>query len=200
MTEATQSLLPVTQADRDAAAQAYHAIAKGYMQVIGCAMEAGAADEKALVQLFARHRISHSLPGDVGHLREEFFSSTFSTGDSVLDVTAKLTLLACLGPSATNARAAILGETHVGAGSVSVKQALQAMRLLAHKVADRFAPAALTPSPCPGDAGEDRARKIARDVCDRRNLKRDDGLVYSAALEAAKEALCLSPTHEGGAQ
>ena len=49
--------------------------------------------------------------------------------------------------------------------------------------------AALTPSAL---SGEEQARKIAREVCDRRNLKRDNGLVYGAALEAAKEALGLS--------
>lgn len=50
--------LPVSQADRKAANTAYQAIAKGYLSVIGCALEAGADDNAVLVQLFARHAAS----------------------------------------------------------------------------------------------------------------------------------------------
>lgn len=60
MTDKTQALLPVTQADREAAAPFANCLSD--MQDIFD----GKADGLPVVQAFARHRQSHSLPGDVG--------------------------------------------------------------------------------------------------------------------------------------
>lgn len=64
MTDKTQALLPVTQSDRDAAADAQ--LARGLSRGEARRLREGDADDHWMVQAFARHRISHSLPGDVG--------------------------------------------------------------------------------------------------------------------------------------
>ena len=77
-----ETLLPVTQADRDAAAAliAWHNKAASDWKTDGGndltffaanmpdAIRKGVWDSHDVVQAFARHRISHSLPGDVGML------------------------------------------------------------------------------------------------------------------------------------
>lgn len=63
-TEETQALLPVTQADRDAAGQVDPANRVDY--------KLGRLDGSSTVQALARHRISHSLPGDVGKALPEY--------------------------------------------------------------------------------------------------------------------------------
>lgn len=75
MTEATvtQALLPVTQADRDAAAsinpQYFNtSTARAANMAETAAIKNGSLDHHENVQAFARHRTAHSLPGDVGML------------------------------------------------------------------------------------------------------------------------------------
>lgn len=66
-TPETQSLLPVTQADRDAAADMVERDVNGvHTGERSWQIRGGHLDGDYRVQAFARHRISHSLPGDVG--------------------------------------------------------------------------------------------------------------------------------------
>ena len=59
--ETTQALLPVTRADREAAASGYFAWISGN-PVIPAKMRAGKIDDHSMIQAFARHRLAHSLP------------------------------------------------------------------------------------------------------------------------------------------
>ena len=120
MTEATQAPLPVTQADRDAAADLALVLAMEMTAHITRKGKHG-ADQQPLTQAFARHRISHSLPG--AGMRE-----TLSNACDFIE-------------------AMIDANDYVGTGSGAAgkleeredRESLAEFR------------AALTPSPCPGD-------------------------------------------------
>ena len=75
MTDKTTDVI-VTQAIRDAAANAVIEMSDRTMEI-----RMGDMDHSAVVQAFARHRISHSLPGD-GPLANEL-RDAFPAGDKL---------------------------------------------------------------------------------------------------------------------
>lgn len=159
------NLLPVTQGEMNIRSEIWNTL--GHDRNLGKALATygmGRFNE-TVDGILARHRISHSLPGDVG-MREaleawrgtHFFVDYDEEGEPHFYTEAE-------------------AIDRAGLEGGDVRAAVQATFR------------ALTPSAL---SGEEQARKIAREVCERRNLKRDNGLVYGAALEAAKEALGLS--------
>lgn len=64
-TPVTQALLPVTQADRDAAADLCQWFNPSVANA-GDGIRSGRLDDHYVTQILARHRKAQSLPGDVG--------------------------------------------------------------------------------------------------------------------------------------
>lgn len=109
MTDQTQALLPVTPED------------KGLVPFIWAMVEDGEIERAE--QAAARHRISHSLPGDWDALeaRARSLATEFMRENGI--------------------------SAHWDTAEIYHTFALWLLRCVS-------APAALTPSPCPGDAGE----------------------------------------------
>lgn len=157
MTEATQALLPVTQADRKAAAPFANCLSD--MQDIFD----GKADGLPVVQAFARHRISHSLP-----------ETSFRLFEQLRDL-ADDTLMEA-------------GAVRYNAGDIEkVQDALIDMGSLARDALDALA--ALTPSPCPGDGMREALADIFAawdkhcDAVSRMNAARPDVLGHATRAE-----------------
>lgn len=204
--EATQALLPPEQVDHDAAISLWLDVACTGLMKPG--ESKSDFSHRIFAEHLARHRQSHSLPGDV-RLREALekpWSWPCPAGDEhcccdceeCCDCERPRTIT----PDWLNADTCIENvmealntdtlfsedgpvDTMVSSGDLMV--------ILSLAGAAFHARAALTPSAL---SGEEQARKIARDVCERRSLKRDNGLVYGAALEAAKAAFGLSARPE----
>ena len=144
MTEATQSLLPVTQADRDEAAKFLRGVygEHAFDSLWAPTIERGAADWHVIVRLVAAVRQAHSLPGDVGMLERDRW-----TLEELLDDIEDEWIDHYLRPdSAERAKCKRCGGDDFDKSSIDHKDGCLVGRI-------RDARAALTPSPCPGDVG-----------------------------------------------
>ena len=158
--------LAVTQSDRDAAAPFANCLSD--MQDIFD----GKADGLPVVQAFARHRISHSLPGDVG------MRQALATIKAEADIANEVIRLR---------------RDQEGSGRVKVATAL-------HRIAETAA--ALTPSALSGDAGEkwssiaDELR--ACDGWGGLKIGKPENVVISSDLR--ERILAALPSHQGAGE
>ena len=154
-----QAILPVTQADRDAAVTLIRLIEHRteYLPEI----EDGSYDENFFVQAFARHRISHCLTGDVGTVIEQaaraaMIAAEVARTDVVKPVNgaAPYTVVSYHGQRIEFHDDEWTIEMHRDAGTGKAAAFAQAVNDGLFDLAKRAAAAALTPSALSGDAGE----------------------------------------------